>query len=285
MDYRAKEAGHGVDWDAFRKKWSRSIVNSEANVTVWNEMAASFQKHAAPEWDSDPFLREVARRVHFEKGMRTLDIGCGTGMYSIRMAERAEEAVGVDVSANMIAFAEANRQEAGRDHVKFLCMDWPNAGEEEIENLGTFDVVFAKMTPAVSDGESFIRLLRAAKKHCFFVKPTRRTDSVLDRLKAAVGARSGESSFDQSIPSVFEVLWQMGMRPEFSYREDCWESERPLDEAKRWYGNKLLTYRPIGAEETAVISRILEAAAIDGMVREKTHTTVTTLYWNMEEAD
>lgn len=62
----------------------------------------------------DPFLDEVARSVG---PGRALDLGCGTGVITVSLAERGFDVVGVDHSPDMLAIAKqklAHSQAAGR---------------------------------------------------------------------------------------------------------------------------------------------------------------------------
>ncbi|QNM05051.1 class I SAM-dependent methyltransferase [Qiania dongpingensis] len=269
--------------EELRREWKHPVTDRAANTAVWDEAAESFCKHAVPKWEDNPFLQEIEKKVKLYPGMRVLDIGCGTGIYSMAMASRAKEIIGVDLSPKMIAYARKKADDAGIENVDFRCMDWPGAAEEEIEKLGKFDLVFAHMTPAVADADSFFKMLRTASAHCFLVKPVRRSDSVLDKVKLAAGVENRPDSFDKGMLYAFGILWQRGLLPELSYRKETWESERDLEDAKKWYINKIRTYNPLEYEGEAKICRLLETLQENGTVKETVNTAISTMYWNMEE--
>jgi ubiquinone/menaquinone biosynthesis C-methylase UbiE len=73
-------------------------------------------------------------------GARVLDVGCGTGQYSIECAKRgASRVVGIDFAPSMIEFS---RKVAGQmnvaDQCEFICDDFLTCSFE-----GPFDVVLA----------------------------------------------------------------------------------------------------------------------------------------------
>jgi magnesium protoporphyrin O-methyltransferase len=80
-------------------------------------------------------------------GARVLDIGCGTGLYSIVFAKRgAAKVVGIDLAPAMITFAQQRAQELMvQDHCEFICDDFLNHTFEEkfdiIVALGVFDYI------------------------------------------------------------------------------------------------------------------------------------------------
>lgn len=92
------------------------------------------------------FIDEVETNCAFElfnikKGMKVLDVGCGTGNFSIKLAKMGCEVVGVDVSTEMLKIA---REKARSENLKieFLEMD---ACDLDFEDE-TFDGVFSMAT-------------------------------------------------------------------------------------------------------------------------------------------
>jgi len=64
-------------------------------------------------------------------GMRVLDLGCGPGLYTSRLADAGLRVTGVDFSQNSINYARQQRPE-----VEYLCQDYLNLQVE-----GKFDLV------------------------------------------------------------------------------------------------------------------------------------------------
>jgi 2-polyprenyl-3-methyl-5-hydroxy-6-metoxy-1,4-benzoquinol methylase len=83
-------------------------------------------------------LNAVLRLAGSEvRGRRVLEIGCGPGIYAIRLAQAGACVTGVDFSAGMIRVATANAAAAGVS-VTFICGDFMR------QDLGgTFDMSFA----------------------------------------------------------------------------------------------------------------------------------------------
>lgn len=73
-------------------------------------------------------------------GARVLDIGCGTGLYSIEFAKRgADKVVGIDIAPLMVDYAQQRAQESMvQDHCEFICDDFLNHNFQ-----GNFDIMVA----------------------------------------------------------------------------------------------------------------------------------------------
>ncbi|HLR03824.1 MAG TPA: class I SAM-dependent methyltransferase [Virgibacillus sp.] len=64
-----------------------------------------------------------------------LDIGCGTGQMTIRLAESGYQTVGVDISEDMLAYAQFQAQE------KHLPIQWIHQDVRTLEVLNGFDAI------------------------------------------------------------------------------------------------------------------------------------------------
>ena len=83
---------------------------------------------------------------------RLLDLGCGSGILSISLANRFEEVVGVDINDRCVEYAELNAALAGTDNCQFANSDLYS------QVNGTFDVI-ATNPPcawAMNEGEDSI---------------------------------------------------------------------------------------------------------------------------------
>lgn len=88
----------------------------------------------------DPLLAGLHDRVaeHVEPTGRILDVGCGTGALVFRLASKAREVVGAELSPAMVAHARERLAERGLSNVSFVLGDVTTAfaGTED----GHFDL-------------------------------------------------------------------------------------------------------------------------------------------------
>jgi 2-polyprenyl-3-methyl-5-hydroxy-6-metoxy-1,4-benzoquinol methylase len=86
-----------------------------------------FFEHEAPQYEQEVFTKNTAAELDFlaetlqlAPGASILDVGCGTGRHSLGLAKRGFQVTGVDISPDMLAVAEATRQESGLQ-ARFIC--------------------------------------------------------------------------------------------------------------------------------------------------------------------
>jgi len=98
-----------------------------------------FDAHA-PDYMGNVFTQNTEAEVEFvieelgiPPGSRILDIGCGTGRHSVKLAQRGYRMTGVDQSQGMLAEARKTAQEANVD------VEWVQADAREFSRKGAFD--------------------------------------------------------------------------------------------------------------------------------------------------
>ncbi len=104
---------------------------------------------------------EALRLVPPQRGQRVLDIGCGLGDTTQRIASLVGpegEALGVDASARFIELARAEAGEAGVGNARFLAADVQTASFED-----RFEIAFSRMgTMFFANPVAALRNVRAA---------------------------------------------------------------------------------------------------------------------------
>ena len=261
-----------------RKHWINQMnVDSAASISAWDSVAEDYVYDGSVSLEKNSFLQFMQSKIELTADMQVLDVGCGAGAYSLALAPKVKKAVGTDFSPKMIKAAKRSATQLGIANAEFIERDWHNCDGEEFKRQ--YDVVFAHTTPAVVDYDSFMKMMEASKKYCFFCKPARRTDEVLDKLRSLVGM--DYLQHDESVAYTFDTIWAYGFNPELNYEETVWKSGKSLDEAQVWYlGRRKGTGHLTPAQEEE-ICRYLESISENGQVTETTKTTLVNMFWEV----
>jgi len=270
-----------MELDNIRNKWKNSHFNKKASVDLWDCMASSFNKFTVPTVEDSQFLKLILDNHMINSSFQVLDVGCGSGKYSMALSNLCESIIGIDLSPKMVENANNNKEIYKVSNVKFYCEDWSNFDLSKHGFNTKFDLVFAHMTPAINSAETFEKLSKASKKYCVLCKPTRRNDPVSEKVKELVGINKNKESCDMDIAYAFEMLWLQGYEPKVEYEKQVWNMEKTLEEAFGLYINRVKSYKDITLEEEKIIKKYLESICKDGLVVEKVNTTIATIYWQV----
>lgn len=100
----------GPSIDLFARHWRIDQSRRSTKADFWDGRAPSFQHHKENVnlQRRRDFVNWIAAKCRLGQESRVLDIGCGTGHYSLLWAEWAAEVQAFDLSPKMIELARAN---------------------------------------------------------------------------------------------------------------------------------------------------------------------------------
>ena len=255
----------------------------------WDSLSASFDGYESQNAGNNIIIKFLEDRGMVGPDMRVLDIGCAAGKYSIYFAGRCREVVGTDISPEMIRRAEANAEQSGCSNIRFIRSDWENLNLDDIGGEGSFDLVFASITPAISSEKDLDKMLKAAGGWCYYGGTARAKRKIADRIHAMFSLPLTVRGNERSIPYVFSQLWEAGIRPEIDYLPDIYRHDMTFEEACVHYrdtiGSMLSMYQgsPFSPEQDKMLRSFLERENMDGIIHEEFKSVTAALTWNMKD--
>lgn len=131
---------------------------SPSGVRFWDEKARTFPRFEEGDNTYEAGMLRLAREhgVVFS-GKDILDVGCGSGMYTIRLAREAAHVTATDFSPEMLRILQEDAAAQGVTNIRCVQSAWM-----DFPVTRTHDVVFASMTPAVNDHAGRDKLLMHA---------------------------------------------------------------------------------------------------------------------------
>ena len=98
------------------------------------------------------------------KECEVLEIGCGTGAYTLNFAANYKHVTAVDMSEQMLCVLKQRAEEDKITNITYRQSLFENLPENK-----QYDFVFAAMCPAICDYESLMKFERLSKNHCCLV--------------------------------------------------------------------------------------------------------------------
>ncbi|TCK60567.1 class I SAM-dependent methyltransferase [Seleniivibrio woodruffii] len=127
----------------------------------WKKKAAGYPRYKNSE---DVIEAQIYRSINSAgvdfRGRSVLDVGCGTGVYTIRIAKDAAKVTGIDISKEMLDILQEDAADNGCENIETIISPWdtfPLDGRR-------WDITVSTMTPAVQTFEDYEKVYESASE-------------------------------------------------------------------------------------------------------------------------
>ena len=157
------------------------------------------------------------------EGMRVLDIGCGTGMMALALAQEGALVTAMDFSSGMLDRFKADIPKDLNNRITLVREDWHQLDIRQRGWEKAFDLVVAFMSPAVATPKAFSKMIQCAAKGCAVRGwAARRQPEVLKDLWEMIMERPLDDK-PQSILYKINMLFSMGLYPDVYFDVVEWD--------------------------------------------------------------
>ena len=215
------------------------------------------------------FGRDLSAPLPFQ-GLRILDIGCGSGQFTVELAKKTKKVVGLDFSEKMLNYASANATAEGLKNTEFIHSDWDHFHYTE-----PFDLVIASMSPAIHKPDHLYKMMAYSRGYCYLSSFVERHSSLKEKLYRLTD-QSYVRQFNK-INYIFNLLWTKGVFPELTYETGIHKRVFPLAKAQEIYTRELSVLE--SPEQASRIHQYLEAIAENEVVTESLQQRKGELIW------
>jgi SAM-dependent methyltransferase len=206
------------------------------------------------------------------KGRRLLDIGCGTGVYALRLAKQAKSATGVDSSPEMLKIFRSERRRRGIENASCLLTVW--AAMPAARLAGRFDLALASMTMAIKSKADILKMEKTAPCRVYIGWAGVRRNALLEKIYAKHGV---EYRAPEGAAAVLKVLKELGRKPKVKYIRDSWEKKASPAETMR---DIEVSLEVNGAKmDREWVEGLLKRIARKGLVRQVTSVRKALITW------
>jgi len=159
--------------------------SSGQNASIWDKKANQYNRFSH---DIHSFqhliLNKIAHRGITFEGKTILDIGCGTGVYTLHIAKNALHVTALDFSQEMLNILHQDAIQEGLDKKFTLtCHTW-----SDFKTDTPFDIIFSSMSPAFKSDADFAKMHALSREYCVYLGwGGKRESTLLDPIFKAHG--------------------------------------------------------------------------------------------------
>ena len=251
------------------------MKGTPANEKIfWNSRARNYPLPFDPGniLKTGRIVRLLGRMGVTFKGLKLLDIGCGTGVYALPLAAQAACVLGVDSSRAMLGVFRRQCRARGIKNAACALGAWDETPRAAVK--GKFGIALASMTMAVKTRADVLKM-EAAAGSCVYIG----WDGVRknELLEAVYHAHGLEYKAPDGAPRLLKILRALGRRFKVKRIRDSWEKIGTPEETLREIAvNMKVNGARLKREE---VNRMLAKRTRNGQVRQRTTVRKALIVW------
>ena len=253
----------------------------------WNRLANHYQSvlhEEKPGGYVDQLIAYLAARGALKPTSRIADIGCGTGKYALRFAERGCSLLLLDLAENMMNHTLSNLKNS-EAAIESAVGDWSKIDLTASGWTKSVDLAFAAMTPAVKDVSDIEKLSTISARYCFISRFAQVNNPLQDALYAACSSDAAKTGFEQETwLDAIRQVYELGFFPELSFRSYDWENQLTAEQAEErffdGYGGSVCDTTENRKKVRLALAHFADS---DGVIYEKVQTKVAWIFWDVTD--
>ncbi len=285
------------DPEFWRRLWRQAQVRSPVacrerlapgeDLEGWSRRAAAFARqseNAASRRRRQLQLDWLAERGALAPRFRVLDIGAGPGTFALLLAGRVREVVALEPASGMAAILERRIKARRLSNLRVVRRTWQEIEPQREGWASAFDLVFASMTPGVSDPRALENMVRASRRFCYLSAWSGSRWGRWGRAREELWTRlfGGEAGgYPNDILYPFGLLYALGFRPELRFRWVDVELAMPAGEAEEELARFFERYAPMRPSLRRRIAAYVGGYSRGGRFRQESRQCQGSMLWEV----
>jgi SAM-dependent methyltransferase len=251
----------------------------EAIKAFWNVKAKRYPLPFDPKTlrKTEEIIALAKGRGAMVPGARILDIGCGTGIFTLPLAREAARVTGVDFSETMLSRLNEEAGSRGIKNVDVLYSTWKDADIKELAFQRAYDTVWSSMSAAIRNEGDLEKMEACSQQWCVFIGwGSMRKNTLLER---AFELHHLTLSPPPGAYSIYGMLKNRGIKPTLDFIDTSWEWEGAVDEAMEDIGGHIEMQGTVCNK--AVLRELLVQEAHDNVIHHTTYAEQGVIVWRV----
>ena len=262
-----------VDWESV---WQKSIKKGMKNEKNWDSVAKDFGK-----WlENDDYPDVLLKEMRISSDDTVLDIGCGEGTITRKIAKEAKSVTGIDKSELMLEELNKNAEDENINNIETIQMD---INDLSLEAIGNYDIVLASrcLNGIYNIKDTLLTLNEIANKYVY-ITLFGSSNNEYKKEKAEIAGKEFKAGTDYSV--MFLLLKSLGIEANVLQLEcENLKEYRDIDEAIErsvWRLGELEEEKKIALEN--YFKEIFVKNERGNWVNPKDKTDLVLIWWKKE---
>lgn len=228
-------------------------------------------------------MKRIRLHGYMESHMTALDIGSGTGIFTIPFAMSYAEVTSLDISCAMQDIIRKKAEAASLSNIRYLSYNWNDVDLKKAGLEQRFDLVLSSLNPrGICGRETLLKMNRASRMGCCLLAFTGGSkNNHSGDLQQLILGRPLTSAGGNDVIMPFDLVYHLGGQPELTYSRICWDRPLRPEAAIDFICDQYWRFTEITPEVRgkveAYVERELEA---DGLYHERAMVPVGIMVWD-----
>ncbi len=148
-------------------------------MSKWDEKAKNYSRYTEGEDRFEANVLQSIKNLHVNiKNRSIIDIGCGTGVYTLRVAQKALHVDGIDSSKEMLEVLKEDAKILNLTNINTFVKSW----DQFILPTKKYNIALCTMSPAVNNEENYIKMTNCATTKIYLGWAGKRSSAVLEEI-------------------------------------------------------------------------------------------------------
>lgn len=245
-------------------------VNSSSHT--WNQKQKNY-----PRFDIDDckFEQDIIKCVKkwgvvFE-GKSIIDIGCGTGKYTILLAKEAKGIDAIDFSDKMLEILCEDAKKMKLEHkINPICQDFNDFSQDK-----RYDIAISTMSPAIFSKNEYEKMNSLATKKVYLGWGGKRESKITNAIFNSHGLTSHTQKASEYLK---QWLVENDIKFKSKFFNSSWQNEAKLEDAledEAWH----LSIHGVNPDKDVIKKILLEHINKNGYIINKTNVKLELIIW------
>lgn len=148
-------------------------------MTKWDKKAKNYSRYNEDMKSFENRIFDTLDSLHVDFNNKTLlDIGCGTGVYTLHLAKKCLHVKGIDSSKEMLELLKKDAKKLNLTNIETQISSW-----DKFETTSSrYDYALCTMSPALKDNIDFQKMNDCADKKIYLGWAGKRDSEILNKL-------------------------------------------------------------------------------------------------------
>jgi SAM-dependent methyltransferase len=263
------------------ERFSLDKTATENFPEVWNRLADDFDDGMGGDVTRVKKTLDILSRIGaLTENTVAIDIGCGTGTFTLELAKHCRKVYALDISPKMLDILAQKAKHRGILNIVRVCDNWKSL------DLSAFDpeinLALSCLNTGINDFESLDKMNKVSKCwNCYITVSGNTQHTSRNELEEIVFGRTLNTAYGNDIIYPLNIIYAMGFKPELNYIPCNWSRSLSKTEAVAGFLDDYSRYKDIDFETMRKIENLVDTKLnADGMYFQSVNTMLGVMTWN-----